>query len=289
MRKAKNILLHTTCIGGHAPVTHDDSSTRHRLTTQRSFAKQAEAFSRSPVMTDPEALRRMVEWAGVTGTERILDVACGPGLVAAALAPHALHVIGIDVTGAMLTRAVEIACESGTANVAFVRGDVMALPFPPGCFDRVVSRRAFHHFPEPEQVLAEMARVCAPTGAIVIEDQAAPADPAAATAMTTIDRLRDPSHTRAVHPDAWQQMFAACGFRVAQVEWMTRAHPAPADAGRARAMLEAAARGEIPGLDARYTHDGRLHFTIGLQLVRAVPNETSSLGFRSPGWAKRDG
>jgi SAM-dependent methyltransferase len=231
-------------------------------------------------MTDPAALARLVDWAAVTGDEVVLDVACGPGLVAAAIAPRVRHVTAIDLTPAMLTRGVEVACEQGAANVAFVCGDVTALPCATDSFDRVISRRAFHHFPEPERVLAEMARVCRPAGAVVIEDQAPPADAGAADAMTTIDRLRDPSHTRAVDPASWPMLFATCGLTLDDIdvrpreldvdEWMTRAHPPPEDAARARAMLEAAARGEIPGLDARHV-DGALRFTIGLQIVRAHP------------------
>src|SRR5207245_5357238 len=147
--------------------------------------------------------------------------------------------------------------ERGIPNVAVALADVERLPFPGGCFDRVVSRRAFHHFPDAARVLAEMARVCRPGGAVVIEDQAPPADAAAADAMTAIDRLRDPSHTRAVDPDAWAALCAATGLEFERVwlssleldfdEWITRAHPAPADAARAREMLEGAARGEIPG------------------------------------------
>ena len=149
----------------------------------------------------------------------------------------------------------------------------------------MISRRAFHHFPEPSRVLAEIARVCRADGAVVIEDQAPPADARAADVMTTIDRLRDPSHARAVDPASWAGLFGACGLTLERIavqpreldvdEWMTRAHPSPRNAARARAMLEAAARGEIPGLAARHV-DGALRFTIGLQIVRARPSAASA-------------
>ena len=91
--------------------------------------------------------------------------------------------------------------------------------------------------------------------------------------------LRDPSHTRAVDPGAWTALCAANGLALERVwlsslelefdEWITRAHPAAADAARAREMLECAARGEIPGLHAWHA-GGALRFTVGLQLVRAA-------------------
>ncbi len=261
-------------------MSESDRTADHRQATVTSFAKQAEQFSRSPVMTDPAALARLVDWTEVAGQEVVLDVACGPGLVATALAPRVRSVVGVDLTPAMLTRGVEVAREQGVTNVVFLRGDVGALPFADATFDRVVSRRAFHHFPEPSRVLAEMARVCRANGAVVIEDQAPPAEPAAAEAMTTIDRLRDPSHTRAVDPASWPDLFAACGLTFERIdvrpreldvdEWLTRAHPSQQNAARARAMLEAAARGEIPGLAARHV-DGTLRFTNGLQIVRGRP------------------
>ena len=97
-------------------------------------------------------------------------------------------------------------------------------------------------------------------------------------AMTTIDRLRDPSHTRAVDPGAWEALCAASDLELEVVsrssleldfdEWITRAHPEPGDGARAREMLECAARGEIPGLYAWHVGEA-LRFTVGLQLVRA--------------------
>jgi SAM-dependent methyltransferase len=231
-------------------------------------------------MTDSDLLGRLVDWSEVTGAETVLDVACGPGLVASAFAPKVRRVVGIDVTPAMLTRAAVVVHEGGVTNARFVLGDVRHLPFPAASFDRVVSRRAFHHFPDPAAVLTEMARVCRRTGAVLIEDQAPPADRAAADTMTIIDRLRDPSHTRAVSPDDWPALLGGCGLRLERIEiidrelevdeWLPRAHPPPGNAAKARAMLDAAARGATPGLEARYV-DGRLRFTLGLQLLRARP------------------
>jgi ubiquinone/menaquinone biosynthesis C-methylase UbiE len=249
----------------------------HRRVTQESFAKQAEEFSRSPLMTDPALLARLVDWSEVTGAESVLDVACGPGLVASAFAPKARRVVGIDVTPAMLARAIGVVREHRQL-VHFVLGDVRQLPFRAASFDRVVSRRAFHHLPDAAAVLREMARVCTPAGAVLIEDQAPPADRAAAETMTVIDRLRDPSHTRAVSPDDWPALLGGCGLRLDCIEiidreievdeWLPRAHPPPENEAKIRSMLDAAARGQTPGLKARYV-DGRLRFTLGLQLLRA--------------------
>lgn len=252
---------------------------RHRDVVRESFERQAEEFSRSPVVTDASSLEALLRWTKLGGDERVLDVACGPGVVAAAFAPHARFVIGVDLTPAMLRRAIEVAREKGARNTAFVLGDGERVPFADGSFERVISRRSFHHFPDPRAVLRDMARVCAPGGAVVIEDQAPPSDPEAAATMTAIERLRDPSHTEAVQPDRWEGLFRDSGLRLDEIalgsremdveEWMTRAHPAPADAARARELLESVARGERPGPPV-WREDGALRFRIGTQLVRGT-------------------
>ena len=81
-------------------------------------------------------------------------------------------------------------------------------------------------------------------------------------------------------PGDWPALLAGCGLRLDRIEivdrelevdeWLPRAHPPPENAAKVRAMLDAAARGETPGLAARYV-DGRLRFTLGLQLLRARP------------------
>jgi ubiquinone/menaquinone biosynthesis C-methylase UbiE len=271
------------------PAGDDKGRTRHRETTQRSFARQAADFARSPVVTDPTLLARLVEWADPPVDHDVLDVACGPGLVAAAFAPRARRVIGVDLTAVMLAAGVALVAERAAHNVRFVQADVEHLPFAAGVFGRVVSRRAFHHFADPARVLAEMARVCAPGGAIVIEDQALPDDPVVADAMTTIDRLRDPSHTRAVAPHAWASMLGACGLVLERIEvhprelevdeWLPRAHPTPEHAARVRALLAAVARGDAPGPPVREV-DGGLRLTIDLQILRAACRGRTGMGKR---------
>jgi SAM-dependent methyltransferase len=271
------------------PAGDGEGHTRHRETTQRSFARQAADFAHSPVVTDPAMLARLVEWADSRADHDVLDVACGPGLVAAAFASCARRVVGVDLTPAMLAAGAALAVERGAHNVRFVQADGERLPFAAGVFGRVVSRRAFHHFSDPAPVLAEMARVCAPGGAVVIEDQALADDPVVADAMTTIDRLRDPSHTRAVAPHAWASMLAACGLVLERIEvqpreldvdeWLPRAHPPPEHAARVRALLAAVARGEAPGPPVREV-DGRLRLTIDLQILRAAPRGPTGAGRR---------
>jgi SAM-dependent methyltransferase len=137
-------------------------------------------------------------------------VACGPGFVVCAFAGVARHATGIDITPAMLDRARAHAAEAGLANVTWRRGDVLPLPWPDASFSIVTSRFAFHHLEDPRAVLDEMRRVCAPDGTVLVADSA-PA-PDKAEAFNRMERLRDPSHVRAMPLAELRALFEAVGL-----------------------------------------------------------------------------
>src|SRR5947208_7622122 len=113
-----------------------------------------------PAHSDAGIVRLIREAARVGPGSRVLDVACGPGLVALALAEAAGHVTGLDLTPAMLDKARQLQRRSGLANLSWDLGRADALPYPDGAFDAVVTRFSFHHLTDPAKALAEMARVC---------------------------------------------------------------------------------------------------------------------------------
>src|SRR5256714_14103558 len=163
-------------------------------------------------MRDEGARRLLVEFPGGGADDRVLDVACGRGLVVAAFAKVCRHATGIDLTPAMIDKAREHAGALGLANVAWQVGNVLPLPFPDGAFSIVVSRFAFHHFPDPLAVLREMVRVCRRPGRIVVADMAASEDPQHAAALNTMERLRDPSHARALSLAELRALFGQAGL-----------------------------------------------------------------------------
>jgi ubiquinone/menaquinone biosynthesis C-methylase UbiE len=176
------------------------------------FTRQATVFSSAPAITDEDALRMIVEAARPAPDDRILDVACGPGLVVCAFAPHVQEATGIDVTPAMLGRASKLATEKGLANVAWRQGDVYALPYEDASFTIVTTRFSFHHFLDPAAVLREMVRVCAPGGRIVVVDDYASEDPAKAAAFNRLEKLRDPSHSRCLTLAELKGLLGAAGL-----------------------------------------------------------------------------
>src|SRR5437764_2772078 len=111
------------------------SSHREQILDQ--FTRQAEPFARAQAIRSPETLDRIVQWAGTGPDDTVLDVACGPGLLACAFAKAAKHATGIDMTPAMLEQARKTQQEQGLKNLNWEQGDVYSLPFPPAQFSIV--------------------------------------------------------------------------------------------------------------------------------------------------------
>ncbi len=227
------------------------------------FTRQATPFAEAPAMRDEKALRRLVEFSGVGAADSVLDVACGPGLVVAAFAKACRQATGIDLTPAMIGKAREHASALGLANAAFRVGDVTSLPFPDRSFSIVVSRFAFHHFADPLVVLREMARVA--SRRIVVADVTASDDPIRAVAFNRMEKLRDPSHTRALPLSELRGLFAKTGLaepRVAHYEvradldgLLATSFPAPDDVPIIRKIFEDSITDDGLGMKTRRKGD----------------------------------
>ncbi|MBS1788203.1 MAG: class I SAM-dependent methyltransferase [Acidobacteria bacterium] len=150
-------------------------------------------------MSSDAIFKLMLDMCQVTAQDNVLDVACGPGLTACAAASVAAHVTGIDLTPAMIERAKVRQAELGLVNLSWQIGDVYSLPFDDSSFSLVLTRFSFHHFLNPAGVLAEMLRVCQPGGRIMVWDSVPDADKA--DAYNQLEKLKDPSHARALPED----------------------------------------------------------------------------------------
>lgn len=99
---------------------------------------------------------------------RVLEVGVGTGLALPFYKPD-LHVTGIDFSEDMLARArVKVAAENLTHVAELRQMDARQMDFPDGHFDTVVAMHLISVVPDPEQVMAEMARVCKPGGQILL-------------------------------------------------------------------------------------------------------------------------
>jgi ArsR family transcriptional regulator len=96
------------------------------------------------------------------------DLGCGTGQVSAALAPFVARIVAVDESAAMLQAARKRLHQYG--NVDLRRGDLEALPIADHELDAAVMMLVLHHLPDPARALAEIARVLAPGGRVIIAD-----------------------------------------------------------------------------------------------------------------------
>jgi len=105
--------------------------------------------------------------------ERVLDLGSGAGtdsLVAAQMVGPDGHVVGIDMTSEMVTKARASAHAMGARNVEFVEGEAETLPFADASFDVVISNGVIDLVPDKDAVFAELYRVLRPGGRLQLAD-----------------------------------------------------------------------------------------------------------------------
>jgi ubiquinone/menaquinone biosynthesis C-methylase UbiE len=169
------------------------------------FARTAERMAELQDARAADLAERVAAFVQPRGTERALDVGCGAGALALALAPVVAEVVGVDRVAELL----EEARSRAPANATFVEADATRLPFADGAFDLGGTLRTLHHVPRPELVIAELARVTRPGGRVLVVDQIAPVDPLEALAVDRFERARDPEHARLLPESDLRQLFEA--------------------------------------------------------------------------------
>jgi ubiquinone/menaquinone biosynthesis C-methylase UbiE len=122
-----------------------------------------------------DEIRRQVnglwEHLHLTPSSRVVDIGCGHGRHALALAQGGPHVVGVDSAAALLTQAQRFAADVGV-RAHWVRGDMRRLPLLSACFDAAILMDAFGFFEtesENEAVVAEAVRVLRPRGRFALK------------------------------------------------------------------------------------------------------------------------
>jgi ubiquinone/menaquinone biosynthesis C-methylase UbiE len=241
-----------------------DKADEHQRLILEQFTKQAIPFSQMQNHS-PELL---LNASAVGPEDAVLDVACGPGLMACVFAKVARHVTGIDLTPAMIEQAKVLQHTHSLTNLAWHVGDVQPLPFASASFSLVFTRYLFHHLLDPRAVLSEMVRVCSPGGRVVVVDVFT-SNPAQAEAYNHLEKLRDPSHVRALAHEELTSLFSEAGFRdvrtqlykheVAMEQVLQRSFPNPGDADRIRQVFVEDLGVNRLGVGA-HRKDGDIHY-----------------------------
>ena len=139
--------------------------------------------------------RRVVEM--INPGDKVIDIACGTGAMAAAIAKHAGHVTGLDLAVDMIITARRMAQRKGIDNITFELQDASDLScYADNCFDVAVTSMSMHQF-DPEvavKVLSEMKRVAK---RVVVADYNCPMTPGPAAALAWgIERAAKGDHFR---------------------------------------------------------------------------------------------
>jgi len=94
---------------------------------------------------------------------RVLDIACGTGVLSRRLTEKGFCVTGLDFSFKSLSHLAQT-----NRTIRLIQADAVALPFDHGWFDVITCMGAWRHFPEPQRVLDEVHRVLRPGGAFLV-------------------------------------------------------------------------------------------------------------------------
>src|SRR6266850_2326448 len=190
-----------------------------------------------------QAIDPLLDAAQVRPGARVLDVASGPGYVAAAAAQRGAQVTALDFSLAMVEMA-----RSQNPGIEFREGDAGALSFADGSFDAVVMNFGMLHLAQPERAVSEALRVLRPGGGYAFTVWAKPEE--AVGFGIILEAVRKV-------PQVWR--FSACGLLfeafldgTVRTQALLRAQSAPALAairdavGRVAAEYENHGTVEIP-------------------------------------------
>jgi ubiquinone/menaquinone biosynthesis C-methylase UbiE len=235
--------------------------------------------------------RQLVAFAGPAPGQRVLDVACGTGVVARELATKLdpADITGLDVNPAMLEVARRLA-----PQISWQEGDASALPFADGSFDLVVSQAALMFFPDRVAALREMGRLS--TGEVVVQVPGRMSHSPGYTALARI--LQRHVGDRAVdllgaifavgEPAQLRELFTAAGLAVERFETWTGATRLPSVEEFLSVELLPIADDVQPDVRERLAADAAIELApfIDSQQAIAAPIEVHLVAGRASGGAR---
>lgn len=236
-------------------MTRSGAEVRRKVEDQ--FGRSAEAYVDSLVHAKGASLTRLVELLEPKANWRVLDVATGAGHTALAIKPFVSSIIAADATFRMLVVAKQLAAEKGQSPLQLTAAKAANLPFREDSFDLVTCRIAAHHFEDIRTFITDAVRVLRTGGKLAVVDNIVPGSRQTARKskdlnragryVNSFDKLRDPSHCRALNRDEWLELFYQSNLVITHQEtikkqldldeWANRMCVAEDDRVRLRAML----------------------------------------------------
>lgn len=204
-----------------------------------------------PLIFEPYAadLGRRVKAAGLPGGARVLEIACGTGIVTrhlSACVPAGGTLTSTDLNEPMLAEARGHLPQPLPAHVELRQADAQALPFPDASFDAIVCQFGFMFFPDKELAAREAMRVLRPGGLWIFSvwDSLA-RNPLGAVAHAIIGGFfdDDPPPFYGIpfgwyDPSTIEALVAGTGFERLAIEWVPLIATAPDPLHAARGFVE---------------------------------------------------
>jgi len=235
-----------------------------RLSARQQFRRRPASYTMATNPSDQKFIAFMISISGVGKTDQVVELACGSGSTTVAFAERCGHAVGVDVAEQPLRLARTAAAERSVSNADFIISEIECLSFDDATFDGALCRFSFHHFVNPARAFAELARVVAPGGWMVISDMLASEDPTKAEFQNQMERLADPTHSRTLPASEFERMFAQEGFRTAMKverdsrltldDWIRFGGASPENALKLRELAAVALHNDRAGL--KFTRDG---------------------------------
>lgn len=199
------------------PIGHGHEADAFRAFEQAGWESNVAAYDAAFARLTSQAIGPLLEAARVRPGTRLLDVATGPGYVAATAAARGAAVTGIDFSAPMVARAREL-----HPGVEFSVGDAESLSFADAAFDAVVMNFGVLHLARPDRAMAEAARVLKPGGRYACTAWARPEeavgfgfilDAIQAHGNAAVDIPVGPPFFRFADPEECERTLRGAGFR----------------------------------------------------------------------------
>jgi SAM-dependent methyltransferase len=189
----------------------------HESLVVTQFGPRAAAYVNSVTHSQGEDLIDLAAMMRGRHGTRVLDLGCGGGHAAFAVAPAVAEVVAFDLSREMVDAVAVEAKRRGLNNIVTRQGAVDGLPFDDGEFDLVMTRFSMHHWTDLGASLAQARRVVKADGRAVFIDTVSPGKPALDTFLQAFELLRDPSHVRNYSVAELRAALAAARFEVVAI------------------------------------------------------------------------